>query len=110
MESAIPIDAIFTVRSAKWRKETKAGAEASEYIAMCRRMGEFSVANLQKLMITGTSLVLAVGGLVNSARLIQLIRFRELRYAREFVERAQHLYPEIASEIMSIDLYRWSSS
>lgn len=50
----------------------------------------------------GAKLVTAAGGLVNAARKIQLIRFRELRYAREFVERTQHLYPDISEEIMSV--------
>ena len=30
------------------------------------------------------------------------LRFRELRYAREFIEKTQHLYPETAEEVMSI--------
>ena len=86
----------------RWRQETTAGADAAEYIAMCRRMGEFSVENLEQVTNAGAALVLAVGGTGNAARQIQLIRFREPRYAREFVERTQHLYPEIASEIMAI--------
>ena len=39
---------------------------------------------------------------MDAARQMQLIRFRELRYGREFAERTHHLYPETAEEIMSI--------
>ena len=99
---AIPTGSIFPVRSVKWRQETTAATEAAAHIAVCRRMGEFPVGNLQQSMMAGATLVSDVGGLVGAARQIQLIRFRELRYAREFVERTNHLYPGTDAEIMSI--------
>ena len=53
-------------------------------------------------MDDGAKLVTAVGGLGNAARQIQLVRSRELRNSREFVDRTQRLYPDISEEIMSL--------
>ena len=84
--SVIPTEAVFPALSVKWRQETTTATEAAEYIGLRRRMGEFSVENIQHVMIAGATLVSAAGGLVGTARQIQLIRFRELRHAREFAE------------------------
>ena len=58
--------------------------------------------NMQEVMDTGAKPVQAAGCLANAARQVQFLRFRELRYAREFIERTQHLYPDTAEDVMSI--------
>ena len=40
--------------------------------------------------------------IVQAARQAQSIRLGELKYAGEFIESTQHLYPEIAGEVMNI--------
>ena len=92
----------FPIRDPQWRKKTHAGPEASEYIALCRRMGGFPFGDLQSIETAGASLAQKAGGAVQAAREIHPVRFRELRYARGCAERAKHHYPEIADGVMSI--------
>ena len=80
--SVIPVAPSFPIQQVKWRQGLLAAPEAAEYIALCRRGGDFPINNLQQIMDDRAKLVTAAGGLFNAARQIRLIRFRELRYDR----------------------------
>ena len=100
--SVIPTSTSFPVQKIRWEAGLVCLTEGAEYLALCRRSGEFSIENMQKIMDAGANLVKAAGGLANAARQFQFLRFRELRYVREFIERTQHLYPDTAEDAMSI--------
>ena len=65
-------------------------------------MGSFSTEDSQRTQTAGSQLVQRLGGLAPAARQIQLIRFHELKYAMDFIERTHHLYPDTSGGIMSI--------
>ena len=100
--SVIPTSTSFPVQKIRWKAGLVCLTEGVEYLALCRRSGEFPIENMQKIMGAGAKLAKAAGGLANASRQIQFLRFRELGYAREFIERSQHLYPDTAGEVMSI--------
>ena len=100
--SVIPTSTSFPVKTIKWKAGLVCLIEGAQYVATCRRMGEFPVENMQEVMDAGSKLAQAAGGMVKAARQVRFLRFRELRYAREFIEKTQHLYPEAAEEVMSI--------
>ena len=95
-------DATLPARDVKWREKKAPSPEAYEYIAMCRSFGAFALEELRDVGTSGTRLVKKVGWLVPESRQIQLIRPQEIDYAMNFIDRTHHLFPTIASEVMSI--------
>ena len=95
-------DAALPAMDIKWRDNTVSSPEEADCISLCRGMGVFAFGDLQIIATAGTRLAQKVGGLVQASGEIQLIRFREIEYTKNFIGRTHHLYPTIATEVMSI--------
>ena len=92
----------FPRRDRNCRERASPASEASEYVVLRRIVTVSPIDSIQEIVLAGTRLLGSAGGLGQAARQIQSLRFEELSCAREFIERTQHLYPDIAHDAMSI--------
>ena len=97
----------FPLQDRNWLDSTEHTWGAEIYIDLCKHYAKFSVAALSDIVKNWAALVNVAGGLVQAARQIQKVHMEKVQYAREFVGDTQHLYPDLADEVMSI-YTRWA--
>ena len=93
---------IFPIRGGGWQNQVISAPEDAEYIALCRRMADYSVGGYRRFRRRGRDWYPPYGVIVPTARRIQLIRFQEMRRDRASIEKTKHLYPDTAEEVASI--------
>ena len=92
-------------RDARWRDlVTELLPETDINLNVCCHQTKegYIDACLQQIIRAGTELVREAGGVANAGSQLTIIQLTKLTATRAFIESAQHLYPEIASEAMSI--------
>ena len=85
-----------------WTERLSPVPDASGYMELCRIADIFAANSMREIATVCTMLVNSARRLVQSARQARAIRLEELKYAREIIESAQLLYPEISGEAVNI--------